>query len=162
MRRLLFLLAAIGTIGCDQVTKQVAVRTLAGTPGHSFFADVVRFVYAENAGGFLSLGANLPGPVRMAVLTVATGIVLVALIALALAGRWRGWQLAGLTLFVAGGVSNWIDRLVDGTVVDFLNVGIGPVRTGVFNVADIAIMCGAAIFLLGEIRWLGRTHGGAS
>jgi signal peptidase II len=129
------------------------VRTLAGTPGHSLFADVVRFVYAENAGGFLSLGADLPAPLRMALLTVATGIVLLVLIALALAGRWRGWQLAGLTLFVGGGVSNWFDRLFDGTVVDFLNVGIGPVRTGIFNVADVAIMIGLGLLVLASRDW---------
>jgi signal peptidase II len=37
-----------------------------------------------------------------------------------------------------------------GSVVDFLNVGLGSVRTGVFNVADVAIMVGAGIFVLAE------------
>jgi len=91
---------------------------------------------------------------------VATGIVLLALITLALAGKWRGWQLAGLTLFVGGGVSNWLDRFFHGTVVDFLNIGIGPIRTGVFNVADVAIMCGAVIFLLGAVRGVSRSDSG--
>jgi len=36
--------------------------------------------------------------------------------------------------------------------VDFLNVGVGPVRTGIFNVADVAIMLGAAVLLIAEIR----------
>jgi signal peptidase II len=58
----------------------------------------------------------------------------------------------GLTLFVAGGASNWIDRIVRGSVIDFLNVGIASVRTGVFNVADVAIMLGAGLFLLSELR----------
>jgi signal peptidase II len=53
---------------------------------------------------------------------------------------------------VAGGASNWIDRAVRGSVVDFMNVGIGPVRTGVFNVADVAIMLGAVLIVAGELR----------
>jgi signal peptidase II len=53
---------------------------------------------------------------------------------------------------VAGGVSNWVDRLVQGSVVDFLNVGIGPVRTGVFNVADMAIMLGAVLIAFGGLQ----------
>jgi signal peptidase II len=58
----------------------------------------------------------------------------------------------GLALFVAGGISNWIDRATNGSVVDFLNIGVGWLRTGVFNVADVAIMLGAGIFVLAELR----------
>jgi lipoprotein signal peptidase len=52
-----------------------------------------------------------------------------------------------LVLFLAGGLSNLADRLAIGSVIDFLNVGIGQVRTGIFNVADVAIMTGAALVL---------------
>jgi signal peptidase II len=61
----------------------------------------------------------------------------------------------GLVLFVAGGASNLIDRILQGRVVDFLNVGVGTLRTGVFNVADVAIMAGAALVALAE--WRGAT-----
>jgi signal peptidase II len=37
-------------------------------------------------------------------------------------------------------------------VIDFMNVGIGPLRTGIFNVADMAIMLGAGIFVLEGFR----------
>jgi signal peptidase II len=53
-----------------------------------------------------------------------------------------------LALFVAGGASNWIDRVTRGSVVDFLNVGVGPLRTGVLNVADVAIMLGAGVIVI--------------
>jgi len=50
---------------------------------------------------------------------------------------------------LAGGIGNLIDRLFhNGLVIDFLNVGIGPIRTGIFNVADMAIMAGFGILLL--------------
>ena len=57
-------------------------------------------------------------------------------------------------LFFAGGVSNWVDRVAMGTVIDFMNIGIGPFRTGIFNMADVAIMAGAALLIVD--RWQSR------
>ncbi len=77
-----------------------------------------------------------------------------------LAVRRRTNDLAtwGFAVFVAGGASNWIDRITRGSVVDFLNVGVGPVRTGVFNVADVAIMLGVGAFVLAEFQKDGRSR----
>jgi signal peptidase II len=149
--------AIVVTIGCDRVTKHVAATTLAGTGGHSFLADMVRLQYAENTGGFLGVGGDLHPGIRTYVFTVATGAMLMAMVAAAIRWQMRGSALLGLTLFVAGGVSNWIDRLIGGFVVDFLNVGVGPVRTGIFNVADVAIMAGAALMLLAEVQAARKT-----
>lgn len=143
------------TVGCDRVTKHVAVELLAGAPPKSYLADSVRLIYAENPGGFLSLGADLDEPLRTALFTIGTGLMLVALCALLWRTELSWWRTAGLALLIAGGVSNWLDRLVAGRVVDFLNVGVGWLRTGVFNVADMAVMLGAALFLLpiARKRW---------
>lgn len=146
------IVAALATIGCDRVTKHAASTMLAGTPVRSYLADTLRLGYAENPGGFLSFGANLPPVARTAFFTIATGLMLVAMAVFAMRRREDRWATLGLTLFVAGGVSNWLDRLVRGSVVDFLNVGIGPLRTGVFNVADMAILFGAAVFIVSEMR----------
>jgi signal peptidase II len=133
------------TIGCDRVTKHIAKTSLDGTAGRSFFADTVRLVYAENTGGFLSLGADLAPVVRTAIFTIGTGLVLAATLMAAVRLDWTALQLVALSLMFAGGASNWIDRVARGTVVDFLNVGVGPLRTGVFNVADVALMLGGVI-----------------
>lgn len=143
---------ALATFGCDRLTKQLATEHLAGRPTQSFLADTVRLTYAENTGGFLSLGASLPESARTAVFTIATGIVLAVLVFVAWRSRHSFWRAAALALFIAGGASNWIDRAARGSVVDFLNVGIGALRTGVFNVADMAIMLGAALFLFAELN----------
>jgi len=73
------------------------------------------------------------------------------LVALAIRQRWDRLPTLGLALFVAGGASNWIDRVARGSVVDFLNIGVGSVRTGVFNVADVAIMLGAGVLVLAGV-----------
>jgi signal peptidase II len=144
--------AALATIGCDRATKHIATALLAGASDRSYLADTVRVGYTENTGGFLSLGADWPKAARIAVFTVATGLALLALVVVAIRDRLAGPSTVGLVLFVAGGSSNWIDRVLHGHVVDFLNVGIGPVRTGVFNVADVAIMAGAGLVALAAIR----------
>ena len=79
------------------------------------------------------------------------GALTVAALLAALLARGLGrWQVIALALIAAGGCGNWIDRLMNGgKVTDFLNVGIGPVRTGIFNVADMALMVGATLFVLG-------------
>ena len=138
-------LAVLSTIGCDRVTKHAAATFLSGLPSRSYLADTVRLGYAENTGGFLSLGAELPPTVRTGLFTVGTGLLLCLLVFTAIRRRWDRLSTLGLALFVAGGASNWIDRVTRGSVVDFLNVGVGPVRTGVFNVADVAIMLGAGV-----------------
>jgi signal peptidase II len=146
------MVAVVATIGCDRVTKHAATTMLAGQPDHSYLADTVRLGYVENSGGFLSLGASWPSAVRTMFFTVATGLTLLALAVVAVRGRKDRWSSLGFALFLAGGFSNWVDRIARGSVVDFLNVGVGPVRTGVFNVADVAIMLGAAVFALAEFR----------
>lgn len=151
-RLLLLLVAVLGTIGCDRVTKHVATTTLAGKPSRSYLGGTVWLGYAENRGGFLSLGASLPASARAVIFTGLTGLMLIGVTALGFRRRWRGWYPLGLAVFVAGGASNWVDRAVRGSVVDFMHVGIGPVRTGIFNVADVAIMLGAIIVALVEVR----------
>ena len=150
--RLLLLMAIVATIGCDRVTKHIAATTLADAPGRSFLADTLRLEYAENTGAFLSLGADWPRPVRTAVFGVGNTVLLVALAVMAVRRRWPKTALLGVTLFVAGGASNLLDRITSGMVIDFMNVGVGPLRTGIFNVADVAIMFGAGILVVEGYR----------
>jgi signal peptidase II len=150
--RLVLLFAIGATIGCDRVTKHIAATALAEVPERSFLADTIRLEYSENTGAFLSLGANWPPAVRTAVFSVGTGVALIVLTVLAVRGRWQRTALLGVALFVAGGASNLLDRVAYGMVIDFMNVGVGSLRTGIFNVADIAIMLGAGLLLIEGYR----------
>jgi signal peptidase II len=142
----LFLLVGT-TVGCDRVSKHFAARELAGEPRQSFLADTVRLEYAENTGAFLSFGDTWSQAARTGVFTIGTGLILCAMIAVAARFRLSGPALVGLALYFAGGASNLVDRVMRGSVIDFMNVGVGPLRTGIFNVADMAILLGVAIFV---------------
>jgi signal peptidase II len=156
LRRRLVSLALVGlivaTIGCDQVSKRVASVHLATSPGHSFLGDAVRLQYAENRGGFLSIGADLPEWARTAIFSVGTAVALVAYVISALTLPLDRRAIIGLCLLFAGGLSNLVDRLLLGRVIDFLNIGVGPLRTGIFNVADVAVMVGAVLLIAAYFR----------
>ncbi|HEY3967057.1 MAG TPA: signal peptidase II [Planctomycetaceae bacterium] len=147
------LLAAMlaSCIGCDQVTKTIATRTLGQTPRdvHSYLGDTIRLQYALNPGAFLGLGKNLTPAQRFSFLTVTNGLAMLVLGGV-LVKKWNMAKIkfAAGALILGGGVGNLIDRVrQQGLVTDFLNVGIGPLRTGIFNVADMAIMAGCAVLL---------------
>ena len=74
--RIVLLLAVVGTIGCDRITKHVAATKLADSPNRSYLGDTVRIGYVENQGGFLSVGDDLAPALRAAIFTVATGAML--------------------------------------------------------------------------------------
>jgi len=114
--------------------------------------DTIRLQYAENEGAFLSLGENLPNWARTGIFVVGVGALLAAVAFAALKQRWSGGLLIGAALMWAGGLSNLVDRVVRGHVVDFINLGVGPVRTGIFNIADVAIMAGVALIFVESTR----------
>ncbi len=140
------------TIGCDQVSKHVAAEHLLGAAPRSYLGDSLRLEYAENSGAFLSLGANLPSSARTAIFVVGTGALLLGCGVAAIRQRGPTLGLLGLALVFGGGVSNLFDRIAHGAVIDFLNVGVGSLRTGIFNVADMAIMLGVALILFAPNR----------
>ncbi len=137
----------------DQWTKVVARDYLEGEPTQSYLGDVLRLTFIENHGAFLGLGGSLPPVARTLIFTVFVSIMLVGF----LWWVWRTPNLSTMTLVacalvVGGGIGNLIDRIANnGGVADFLNLGIGTCqfcRTGIFNVADLWIVIGAALLLI--------------
>jgi len=146
----LLIVVLVSAIGCDQVTKSIAARRLAPLPRQSFLGDTFRLEYAQNPGAFLGMGGDLKPGLRFWSLTVVNGLLLVVL-GYVLISRWdmAPGNFAAWALILAGGIGNLIDRVAQrGLVTDFLNLGIGQVRTGIFNVADMAITAGFCLFLL--------------
>lgn len=138
------------TVGCDQATKHIARETLQGRESFSYLGDMIRFQHAENPGAFLSFGASLSQPARFGIFT-ALVIAFLIWAAFKIVRDRATMNLAatlGWTLVLAGGIGNVIDRLAKSTVTDFVMVGVGPIRTGIFNVADMAIMGGIALLLI--------------
>jgi signal peptidase II len=145
----MFSFVLLACVGCDHAVKQAAAQWLEGMGRVVLLGGVVQLELVTNAGAFLSLGAELPETLRQ--------LVLIGFVPLMLA--CAGWllyrsptvsraQALAFGLIVGGGLANWLDRVRgDGTVTDFVSLGFGPLRTGIFNVADVAIVAGLLLFL---------------
>jgi signal peptidase II len=112
--------------------------------------DLVRFERSQNEGAILGLGAGLPQSLRLLLAIALNGATLVIALSLAIDPRdLNGLQVSGIALLAGGGTSNLVDRLYnDGAVFDFVRLGRGWARTGIFNLADVAIVVGVLMVLV--------------
>jgi signal peptidase II len=126
----------------------------------SVLGDTVCVLYAENDGVFLGLGASFSRETRMFLFTGVVALLLIsAFIYLISASGIETLAVVSLSMVIGGGLSNLLDRLLyGGHVVDFLNFGIGGLRTGIFNVADVFIMAGMFLFVLDSVKASGRRN----
>jgi signal peptidase II len=137
-------------VGCDQLTKTAAQAHLPSSHSISLLGDLFRFQYSMNTGAFMGLGAGLPSAVRFWSLIIFVGLALAGMLGFICASREINHPLSilGASLLLGGGLSNLLDRLFNaGAVIDFVSMGVGNLRTGVFNLADVAIMAGAGTLL---------------
>lgn len=163
-RALLLVTWVVVLLALDQASKVYAMQHWRATAMEplSFLGGIFRIQYAENPGAFLSLFGGLDPAVRFWVLTVVNGVILAGVgVCLLLAWPRDLWSWTALALILAGGIGNLIDRIrFENHVIDFLILSTGPlaipwfgeIRTGIFNVADVAITGGFLMLLPGIIR----------
>jgi signal peptidase II len=147
----LFCTISILLIGGDQISKQLAKQHLKDRPVQSFLHDSFRLDYVENTGAFLSLGADWSPGTSFWVLNMLPLLFLVILLVYALrkTATLSFIQLFPYLLIASGGLGNIIDRILyNRHVTDFMNIGIGNFRTGIFNVADLYVTSGVIMLLL--------------
>lgn len=153
-RILLITLVIVSLVGCDQATKKIAKSTLASSDPINFLDGFIRLEYAENVGAFLSFGANLPDHIRFLLFVLFSAVAVLGMMIYALrAKQITKSQVFALALLSAGGIGNLIDRTFHGAVVDFMSIGTTTLRTGIFNVADLAVTAGALMMIYEILPW---------
>lgn len=155
--RTLWIIAPVAAVLIlDRLTKNLAIEQLAGQPPREYAGGFLRLLYDENPGVFLGLGSSIPETSRFWLFTFAVGVILIGLVAYLLFKKTvTGGEVGAFALIIGGGAGNLIDRITyDGVVIDFLNVGVGSIRTGVFNVADAAVIAGVLLYVV--TQWLGN------
>ena len=137
-------------VGADQLIKLWAVQVLEPVGAMPLIPHVVELRFVLNPGMAFSL---LSG--KQLFLIAATGAALF-LVAYWLFFRSRGKKLqrAALILVLGGGIGNLIDRVLNGEVVDYINLLF--MRFAVFNFADICVCVGVALWVL--VILLEETH----
>ncbi len=144
----LFILTA--TIMLDQVTKTWAKVALRSHDVREYANGMFRLEYAENPGAFLGLGGGMSESMRFWIFTVLVALFLLFASASLFRMQSDRMQQIGLALLVGGGLGNLWDRLLYQRVVDFMNMGVGELRTGIFNFADFAIVIGICLMVFGQ------------
>lgn len=138
--QLLYVIAFLGVI-IDRIFKDIYVKKLpeSGVLYLEDFAGGVGFLFAKNTGAAFSLA--IPQIVLIVI------VVLVLLYVIHMMNRYR---LVGkifisgsLALIVAGGLSNLVDRLIYGGVVDYIKIFVWPI----FNIADVMIVVGVLLWM---------------
>lgn len=133
-------------IALDQITKSAAVAKLMGSDPYVIIDNILELLYVENRGAAFGIMNGMRG----FFLLIAPLISAALLAALAFIPRTRRFCPLRITLIgvIAGALGNFIDRLLNGYVVDFIY--FMPIDFPVFNVADIYVTCAAfsLIYLL--------------
>lgn len=147
----LFWSVLLSVIALDVVTKWVAVQALMPSRvPREVFGEFVRLTLVYNPGAAFGLHLGPYSRWIFMILTVGALFVLGRLYTTARDGDWQ--RVLAVSLVCAGAIGNLIDRIRSPRgVVDFIDVGIGALRWPTFNVADMAVSCGA--ILLAWVLW---------
>lgn len=139
--------------GCDQFTKSIVRKQISPNEKVTVISDHLTLTNIENSGAFMSMGQEWWQPAKT-ILFVALPIVvlLIGVCYMIRLGGKRPWLTLGLSFAIGGGVGNITDRLLYGSVTDFVHISIGPFQTGIFNMADVSIMIGVGILMIFAIR----------
>ncbi|MCB0837236.1 MAG: signal peptidase II [Bacteroidetes bacterium] len=160
VQRIIMILLLVGlNVVADQVSKKIARSNLNYDERIEVVGDYFILLMVENEGAFLSLGDELPEVMRKILLIILPSIILLFLMfsIMVRADMQRGFMI-GVCFIIGGGIGNMIDRIIHGSVTDFLNIGIENLRTGIFNFADMSISAGFIIILVGYVMELNRNR----
>jgi signal peptidase II len=148
-----FFLAAIVFV-LDRISKGIIKAHVASFDTITVITGWFNIVHTENPGIAFGLLSDASGVWRNIVLIGFSAAVLIAISAVLLKPGAKHDLLvgAGLGFVLGGALGNLYDRIVNGTVTDFVEVHAGPHYFPAFNVADSAITVGACLLLL-DMWW---------
>jgi len=146
-----YLSVSVLIICTDQMTKRIAYENLYGQPAIEVF-PFLQWVMVFNRGAAFGLFSDSGGGQHWVLGGLALAVSIFILIWLRQTGRSNAILSLGLACVLGGAVGNLIDRLVNRYVIDFILLHYNSWYFPAFNVADIAITCGAALLISDSFR----------
>ena len=147
--RLIHLLIALMVFLLDRWTKHVVAARIGLYSHVQVIPGFLRITHTENTGAAFSLFADSPAHWKTVALIVFSAVAIVIVAGL----LWKQTRPLGITgvalsLILGGAAGNLWDRVISGRVVDFLLVYYKSYQWPVFNLADSAIVVGAALLVI--------------
>jgi len=155
VRILLILIFLATNVGCDQISKHIVRHTIEYNHTTSIIGNFLTITKVENTGAFLSLGNRLPRILYKILMIIVPLIVLVyGLYYLLTNNNLSKLLIFGICLIIGGGLGNVYDRIIYGSVTDFLHFDFVLFHTGIVNLADISLTMG--FFLIMFLLFINR------
>jgi signal peptidase II len=151
--RRLEILIAVLIVLADQIAKAVIRSTIPIYSSLTVVPGLLNLTHVRNTGAAFGILNSVDFPFKpLLIAIVATAaLVAVALYAAGLAPHQRAARV-GLALVIGGAAGNLLDRVLHGSVVDFVDVYWGTYHFWAFNLADSAITIGVAVLILDMLR----------
>ena len=151
--KIISLVAAALLVAADQGIKAWATAQLMPVGVMAVLPGIVELRYILNDGMAFSMLAG-----KQEILIGVTSLMLIGVLVWLLRGKMPPLERVAWTLVLGGGIGNLIDRVMNGVVVDYINVLF--MNFAVFNFADICVCCGVGLLILSIL--LDGRHGKAA
>ena len=153
-RNLLITIIDLLSIASDQISKIWVRNNFESYTETSIIGDVFTLIKVENSGAFLGMGSELSETFRILLLIVLPIIVLVSITVYTYIEKTLDKNsIIGFSLIIGGGIANIFDRIVYGSVTDFLYLNFGGIfKTGIFNIADLSVTTGMILILISSFK----------
>ena len=138
----------------DQLSKFLIRQNVDQYSEIKLIGDYFILTNVENSGAFLGMGSDFSPFIKTIFLLILPVIILICIMVYV----YRDKQidkisLIGFCFIIGGGIGNIYDRILYGSVTDFLFIDLGGIfKTGIFNIADLSVTTGMILILLMSFR----------
>ena len=138
------------SIFLDQISKILIRKNVEQYSDIKLIGEYFILTNVENSGAFLGMGSDF-SPIMKSIFLVILPIVILTCIIIYV---YRDKEidkisLIGFSIIIGGGIGNIFDRIIYGSVTDFLFIDLGGIfKTGIFNIADLTVTTGMILILL--------------
>ena len=153
-RYLLIKIIVFLSISFDQISKIWVRNNFESYSEKSIIGDVFTLIKVENTGAFLGMGSELSEIPRILLLIIFPVVVLISITLYTYIDKTLDkLSIIGFSLIIGGGIANIFDRIVFGSVTDFLYINLGGIfKTGIFNIADLSVTTGMILILISSFK----------
>ncbi|MDF4202825.1 signal peptidase II [Maribacter sp. SA7] len=144
----MILIIVLMTVGCDQVSKELTRQKVEPEVFIPVIKNHLILTNVENTGAMLGFGQDF-SPILKRLLLQALPMLLLLIMLYRIMSKpnLNLLLLVAFALVIGGGLGNLIDRIAYGSVTDFFQFRLGIFRTGIFNIADVAVTIGVFMFV---------------
>ena len=142
------------SIAFDQFSKVWVRNNFENYSEKNLIGEFFTLIKVENTGAFLGMGSELSEIPRIILLIVLPVVVLISITVYTYIEKTLDKiSIIGFSLIIGGGIANIFDRIVYGSVTDFLYINLGGIfKTGIFNIADLSVTTGMILILISSFK----------